>query len=403
MRSSPVSSATWLLALHRDDPVVDLARQQPQRKADDARRMAAHPLDREVGLAGVGGPENGPDRCVGTRAPSITNVAARAPSARFLRRADFRAVLTSDSGRFRGAVLTAKPRPRRFWPPIGQRPRASGRLQARRAGRARALLALLCSGVAWASLPRVDLTIRTDEQRQWHALAIAPLSGRRHRQGCGWSPTDAVEPVDFVPKRRDSGRTSRRNREAGRAGPDRGRCGSAGAPATGFTGRCARRARRRRSRRNISPRWRPRSMSARSRRRRHLRSWSLAATARVPTCSMRASTAPLDTRPAAGPLDGQRPQRNGSMPPTSSGRLRSSRHGVAGRRPHHFLLSAIAVHPILRFTRFHGGVDFGASWGSPIVAAADGQVAGAGWAGGYGRQVRIAHGGGIVTSYSHMS
>ena len=61
------------------------------------------------------------------------------------------------------------------------------------------------------------------------------------------------------------------------------------------------------------------------------------------------------------------------------------------------------VHPILRFTRFHAGVDFGASWGSPIVATADGQVVRAGWSGGYGRQVRIAHGGGMVTSYSHMS
>jgi murein DD-endopeptidase MepM/ murein hydrolase activator NlpD len=60
-------------------------------------------------------------------------------------------------------------------------------------------------------------------------------------------------------------------------------------------------------------------------------------------------------------------------------------------------------HPILHFTRFHAGVDIGASWGSPIVAAGDGQVVGAGWAGGYGRQVRIAHAGGLVSSYSHMS
>ena len=60
-------------------------------------------------------------------------------------------------------------------------------------------------------------------------------------------------------------------------------------------------------------------------------------------------------------------------------------------------------HPILHFTRFHAGVDFGASWGSPIVAAADGQVAAAGWAGGYGRQVRIWHGGGGMTTYRHMS
>ena len=60
-------------------------------------------------------------------------------------------------------------------------------------------------------------------------------------------------------------------------------------------------------------------------------------------------------------------------------------------------------HPILGFMRLHKGIDFGASWGSPIYAAADGQVTGAGWAGGYGRQVRIAHGDGIATSYSHMS
>ena len=37
------------------------------------------------------------------------------------------------------------------------------------------------------------------------------------------------------------------------------------------------------------------------------------------------------------------------------------------------------------------------------MAAADGQVIRAGWAGGYGRQVRIAHPGGLMTSYSHMS
>jgi murein DD-endopeptidase MepM/ murein hydrolase activator NlpD len=61
------------------------------------------------------------------------------------------------------------------------------------------------------------------------------------------------------------------------------------------------------------------------------------------------------------------------------------------------------VHPILRFSRFHAGIDFGAGWGSPIVAAADGQVVAAGWAGGYGRQVRIIHDGGLTTTYSHMS
>ncbi len=60
-------------------------------------------------------------------------------------------------------------------------------------------------------------------------------------------------------------------------------------------------------------------------------------------------------------------------------------------------------HPILHFARMHKGMDFGARWGTPIVASADGQVVRAGWAGGYGQQVRLAHAGGIGSSYSHMS
>ena len=50
-------------ALLRDDPVVDLARQQPQRKADHPAAMGEHPLDREVGLAGVGRPEHREHAC----------------------------------------------------------------------------------------------------------------------------------------------------------------------------------------------------------------------------------------------------------------------------------------------------------------------------------------------------
>ena len=60
-------------------------------------------------------------------------------------------------------------------------------------------------------------------------------------------------------------------------------------------------------------------------------------------------------------------------------------------------------HPILGFARFHRGVDFHAGYGTPILAATDGRVTGAGWAGGYGRQVRIDHPGDITTTYSHMS
>ena len=60
-------------------------------------------------------------------------------------------------------------------------------------------------------------------------------------------------------------------------------------------------------------------------------------------------------------------------------------------------------HPILGSARFHKGVDLAAAAGTPIVAAADGRIVAAGWHGGYGRQVAIAHGGGIQTTYSHMS
>ena len=54
-------------------------------------------------------------------------------------------------------------------------------------------------------------------------------------------------------------------------------------------------------------------------------------------------------------------------------------------------------------TQFQRGVSVYPALGAPIHAASDGRVIASGWSGGYGRQVRIAHGGGIVTSYSHMS
>jgi murein DD-endopeptidase MepM/ murein hydrolase activator NlpD len=86
----------------------------------------------------------------------------------------------------------------------------------------------------------------------------------------------------------------------------------------------------------------------------------------------------------------------GEVRPETSGLLQP----VAARMTSGF---GMRVHPILRFARMHRGIDFGAPSGAPIVAAADGRIVKAGWAGGYGRQVRIAHGDGLLTSYSHMS
>ena len=45
-------------AAQLDDTVVDFPGQQPQGQADHARGMAQHPLDGQVGLSGIGGPQN---------------------------------------------------------------------------------------------------------------------------------------------------------------------------------------------------------------------------------------------------------------------------------------------------------------------------------------------------------
>lgn len=60
-------------------------------------------------------------------------------------------------------------------------------------------------------------------------------------------------------------------------------------------------------------------------------------------------------------------------------------------------------HPILGYTRMHAGIDFGAAYGSPIYAVAEGMVAIAGRHGGHGNYVRLEHGGGLGTGYAHMS
>lgn len=81
---------------------------------------------------------------------------------------------------------------------------------------------------------------------------------------------------------------------------------------------------------------------------------------------------------------------------SSSGMLRP----VAGRISSGF---GQRFHPILGYERFHAGVDLAAASGTPIAAAADGQVVSAGWRGGYGQAVSIAHSGGVDTLYGHMS
>ena len=82
--------------------------------------------------------------------------------------------------------------------------------------------------------------------------------------GSRWRRPTAVEPIEFAPKRAVAPQTAAQPRRAA-AAAGRDRCGSAAASATGYTGRFALRGPARRSRRNIWPRSRPRSTSAKSR------------------------------------------------------------------------------------------------------------------------------------------
>jgi len=51
----------------------------------------------------------------------------------------------------------------------------------------------------------------------------------------------------------------------------------------------------------------------------------------------------------------------------------------------------------------HAGIDFKGAIGSPIFAAADGQVSFAGQKSGYGNAIEITHGNGMLTRYAHLS
>lgn len=61
------------------------------------------------------------------------------------------------------------------------------------------------------------------------------------------------------------------------------------------------------------------------------------------------------------------------------------------------------THPILGTVRNHNGIDLRAGTGTPVRAAADGEVVVAGVRGGYGNAVLIEHGGNLATFHAHMS
>jgi len=63
----------------------------------------------------------------------------------------------------------------------------------------------------------------------------------------------------------------------------------------------------------------------------------------------------------------------------------------------------VRIDPFTRRRRFHNGLDIRVSIGTPVGAAADGVVIAAGWAGGYGKMIKIRHYNGYTTLYGHLS
>jgi murein DD-endopeptidase MepM/ murein hydrolase activator NlpD len=65
--------------------------------------------------------------------------------------------------------------------------------------------------------------------------------------------------------------------------------------------------------------------------------------------------------------------------------------------------SSARLHPILKVTRPHHGIDYAAPVGTPIWAVADGKVIFRGKAGGFGNLAKIRHANGYVSYYAHLS
>jgi murein DD-endopeptidase MepM/ murein hydrolase activator NlpD len=257
-------------------------------------------------------------------------------------------------------------------------------------------LALLCSTVTWASFPRAaDLPL--DQQHQWQALGIAPLSSGAVT-GVVMAPTASVEPLEFAPKRAPMTL----------AGPAQALMQPTPVPAG------------------------PLRISGQAGDGLY---WALRAAGANPQVAaeyLAALATEIDVGEVAPGdrfdlvLGSDRTLLYAGLNRAGQGALQLVKWSSNGRsqwidaadaaRPQQaesgFVMPAngpitsyfgYRYHPILHFTRFHAGIDIGAGWGSPIVAAGDGQVIGAGWGGGYGREVQIAHAGGLVTVYGHMS
>ena len=72
---------------------------------------------------------------------------------------------------------------------------------------------------------------------------------------------------------------------------------------------------------------------------------------------------------------------------------------VSGRVSSNF---GTRYHPVDHKTKFHGGMDIAVPKGTPVGAAADGEIVFAGWKGGYGNLVIVRHPDGRESRYGHL-
>jgi murein DD-endopeptidase MepM/ murein hydrolase activator NlpD len=90
------------------------------------------------------------------------------------------------------------------------------------------------------------------------------------------------------------------------------------------------------------------------------------------------------------------------IPPVTTGAFLTM--PVSGHKTSNF---GMRFHPLFHYWRLHTGMDIGAGMGSPILAAADGEVVRAGYSGGSGNYTCVYHGryqgDGIATCYAHQS
>lgn len=63
----------------------------------------------------------------------------------------------------------------------------------------------------------------------------------------------------------------------------------------------------------------------------------------------------------------------------------------------------LRLHPIQHVWKLHSGQDLAAPCGTPVVAVKDATVTFVGTMGGYGGRIVLAHGGGLETTYNHLS